>query len=118
MALVATNVDTGEVIASKVSVAATRSARRTGLLRHTSLPEQEGLWIIPCHGVHTCGMRFAIDVLALDEEGRIIDRVTSLKPWRLRLPRRGAVGVLELAAGRIDRTRTEVGHRIEFSVAS
>lgn len=115
MALLARNVTTGTVIADRVSVAATRATRRKGLLNRNSLPEGEALWIIPCNGVHTFHMRFAIDVIALDETGVIVDRVTNLKPWRVRLPRRGAAGVLELPAGSLDRTGTAIGHKIEFS---
>jgi uncharacterized membrane protein (UPF0127 family) len=114
MALVARNLDTGTVLADRVSVAATRASRRAGLLNHDSLDEGEALWIVPSHGVHTFRMRFAIDVLALDEAGVIIDRIVNLKPWRIRLPKRGTAGVLELPAGWLDRTGTVVGHRIEF----
>jgi uncharacterized protein len=118
MALIARNTNTGQVIAARVSVAVTRSARRTGLLKHTSLADGEAMWIIPCRGVHTFQMKFAIDVAALDENGVVVDRVVNMKPWRLRLPRRGASGVLELPAGWLDRTGTVVGHRIEFSVVN
>ena len=31
---------------------------------------RRGLWIVPSRGVHTCGMRFAIDVVALDDRRR------------------------------------------------
>ena len=117
MALIAKNLDTGAVIADRVGVAATRQTRRTGLLKHTSLPGGEGLWIVPCRGVHTFGMKFAIDVVALDDGGRVIDMVEAMKPRRIRLPRRGTAGVLELPAGWLARTGTRLGHRIEFSVA-
>lgn len=116
MALIARNLDTGTVLANRVAVAATRVARRTGLLNHETLPDGEALWIVPSRGVHTFRMRFPIDVLALDEAGVIIDRVVNLKPWRIRLPKRGTAGVLELPAGWLDRTGTALGHRIEFSV--
>ena len=116
MALVARNLDTGAVIAHRIAVATTRAARRTGLLNHTSLSDGEALWILPCRGVHTFQMRFAIDLIALDESGVIVDLVANLKPWRVRLPRRGTSGVLELPAGWLDRTGTALGHRIEFSV--
>ena len=118
MALIAKNVDTGMVIADRIAVAATRQTRRTGLLKHTSLPAGEGLWIVPCRGVHTFGMKFAIDVVALDDAGRVIDVVQEMKPRRIRLPRRGTAGILELPAGWLARTGTQIGHRIEFSVAS
>jgi uncharacterized membrane protein (UPF0127 family) len=60
-------------------------------------------------------MRFTIDVLALDERGIVVDRVARLKPWRIRLPRRGTAGVLELPAGALDATGTQLGHRIELA---
>jgi uncharacterized membrane protein (UPF0127 family) len=89
MALVARNINTGAVVADRVGVADTRATRAVGLLSRDGLEPGEGLWIVPSRGVHTCWMRFAIDVIALDERGVIIDRVVHLKPWRIRLPRRG-----------------------------
>lgn len=117
MALVAMNLDTGSVIADHVSVAATRAERRVGLLNRNSLEPGEALWIVPSRGVHTCGMRFAIDVVALDARGVVVDVVTDLRPWRLRLPRPGTLGVLELPAGTVRMSRTRLGHRISFERA-
>ncbi len=118
MALRVKNMDTGAVIADRVGVAATRAARAVGLLNRDGLEPGEGLWIVPSRGVHTCWMKFAIDVVALDDRGVVIDRVAHLKPWRVRLPRRGTAGVLELAAGTLDSSGTQVGHRMEFQAAS
>lgn len=115
MALIARNLDTGAVVADKVAVADTHATRAVGLLNRTGLDPGEALWIVPSRGVHTCWMRFPIDVIALDEQGVVIDRVTELKPWRIRLPRRGTAGVLELPAGALDATGTRVGHRIELA---
>ena len=114
--LVARNVDNGAVIADRVTVATRKVDRAIGLLKYSNLAPGEGLLITPCHGVHTCGMRFTIDVVALDEEGTIVDAVPDLAPWRIRLPRRGAVSVLELPAGSLSRTHTECGHRIELQL--
>ena len=114
MALIARNVDTGAVVADLVAVADTRATRAVGLLNRTGFERGEGLWIVPSRGVHTCWMRFAIDMVALDGSGIVIDRVTNLKPWRVRLPRRGTVGVLELPVGTLSRSGTDIGHRIAF----
>jgi uncharacterized membrane protein (UPF0127 family) len=115
--LVARNLDTGTLIADRVTVATKKVERAIGLLKHSNLAPGEGLLITPCRGVHTCGMRFAIDLVALDETGTVIDAVQELAPWRIRLPRRGAVSVLELPAGSLSRTHTERGHRIELQLA-
>lgn len=112
--LVATNIDTGAVVANLVAVADTRATRAVGLLNRTGLEPGEGLWIVPSRGVHTCWMRFPIDVLALDDRGIVIDRVENLRPWRIRLPKRGTAGVLELPVGTLTQSGTTIGHRITF----
>ena len=114
MALIARNLDTGAVVADKVAVAATHAERAVGLLSRSGLEPGEALWIVPSRGVHTWGMRFAIDILALDDRGVVIDRVEALKPWRIRLPRRGTAGVLELPTGTLTASGTALGHRIAF----
>lgn len=115
--LVARNASLNTVLADRVGVAATRAARAVGLLSRTGLEPGEALWIVPSRGVHTWGMRFAIDVLALDEAGTVIDCVSNLKPWRLRLPRRGTAGVLELPAGTLKASGTAVGHHVLLEMA-
>ena len=114
MTLIAKNLNTGTVVADKVAVADTRASRAVGLLNRSGLAPGEALWIVPSRGVHTCWMRFAIDVVALDDRGVVIDQVSTLKPWRIRLPRRGTAGVLELPAGALNATGTAIGHRIEL----
>ena len=114
MALVAKNLDTGSIVADRVSVAATRTARRVGLMKRDTFERGEALWIVPSRGVHTMWMRFAIDLVALDDRGVVIDRVQSLQPWRIRLPRSGTAGVLELPVGTLEQSGTALGHRIQF----
>jgi uncharacterized membrane protein (UPF0127 family) len=115
--LVARNTSLNTLLADRVGVAASRAERAVGLLSRTGLERGEGLWIVPSRGVHTCGMRFTIDVLALDEAGTVIDCVSNLKPWRLRLPRKGTAGVLELPAGTVAASGTALGHHILLELA-
>jgi uncharacterized membrane protein (UPF0127 family) len=110
----ARNVNSGEVVAARVDVTATRAERARGLLGRNTFEPDAGLWIAPGRGVHTCGMRFAIDLVALDATGTVIDCVAGLRPWRVRLPRRHVVGVLELPEGSLQRTQTRLGHRLAF----
>jgi len=110
--LIARNASLDTVIADKVGVADTRGTRAVGLLTRSGLEPGEGLWIVPSRGVHTWGMRFTIDVVALDQAGTVIDCVSNLRPWRMRLPRKGTAGVLELPAGTLEVSRTSMGHRI------
>jgi uncharacterized membrane protein (UPF0127 family) len=112
--LVAHDLDTGLIIANRVAVAKRRVDRAVGLLGRNHLESGEGLWIMPCHGVHTWGMRFSIDVLALDAAGVVVDAISTLRPWRFRLPRPGGCSVLELPAGTLEDSQTTVGHRIKI----
>jgi uncharacterized protein len=116
--LTARNASLNTIIADRVGVAATRAARAVGLLSRAGLEPGEALWIVPSRGVHTWGMRFAIDVLALDEEGNVVDCVSNLRPWRVRLPRRGTAGVLELPAGTLAASRTNMGHKIVLELSA
>jgi uncharacterized membrane protein (UPF0127 family) len=112
--LVARDVENGLVVANRVTVASHRLERAVGLLGRTHLEAGEALWITPCHGVHTWFMRFTIDVVAMDADGVIVDTVSMLKPWRMRLPRPGAHSVLELPAGTLLTAPVKVGHRLQI----
>jgi uncharacterized protein len=116
--LIARNTDTGAIVADAVAVANTHATRALGLLNRTGLEPGEGLWIVPSRGVHTWWMRFPIDLVALDALGVVVDHVVNLKPWRIRLPRRGTAGVLELPAGWLAHSGTALGHRITFEPRS
>jgi uncharacterized membrane protein (UPF0127 family) len=110
--LVARNASLNAILADRVGVAATRASRAVGLLSRSGLDPGEGLLIVPSRGVHTWGMRFSIDVLALNASGVVVDCVSDLRPWRIRLPRAGTAGVLELAAGTLAASGTALGHQI------
>jgi uncharacterized membrane protein (UPF0127 family) len=111
---IARDVETGLIMANRVTIASRRLERAVGLLGRSHLETGEALLITPCHGVHTWFMRFSIDVIAMDADGVVIDAVSMLKPWRMRLPRPGACSVLELPAGTLLNASTKVGHRIQI----
>ena len=112
---IARDVDTGSIIADRVTVASTRAQRAIGLLGRSHLEVGEGLWITPCHGVHTWFMRFSIDVIAMDAQGVVVDAVSIMKPWRMRLPKPGGCTVLELPAGTLLTMPAMLGRRIQIA---
>jgi len=101
-------------VATRVAKADTFWSRLRGLSSRTGLESGEGLWIIPCRGVHTHGMAFPIDVLFLDREKTVVGVEENLSPGRFAPVRWKAKTVLELPAGTIRRTRTQLGDRIEI----
>lgn len=100
-------------LGNSVEVADTSAKRRTGLLKHPSLPEGHGLWIVPSEAVHTFGMRFSIDLAFLNRQRKILKIRKDMGRRRIALCLR-AHSVLELPAGTLDRTGTEAGDQLEF----
>lgn len=70
-----------------------------GLLARPPLAEGEALWLDPCGGVHTWGMRYSIDVLFLDRAHRVLRAARHVPPWRVVPAPRGTRSVLELRSG-------------------
>ncbi len=101
----------GAVLAHAAEVADTSAKRRTGLLKHKSLPAGEGLWIVPCESVHTFFMRFPIDLVYLDRAKKVKKVRHAVPPWRLSACFT-AHSVLELPAGTVAQTATSVGDQI------
>jgi uncharacterized membrane protein (UPF0127 family) len=94
-------------LARRVEWAGTSAQRKRGLLGREALASDEGIYLVPCKGIHTFGMKFAIDVAFLAGDGRVVAVHHSLKPNRIsRIALR--------AEGRLVATGTEVGDLVEF----
>src|SRR3954464_4430228 len=104
-------------LATALAVANTHWTRLRGLLGLASddFRNGSGLWIVPCHGVHTLGMGFPIDVAYLDRNLKVIHVETDLQPCRLAPVRRIATSVLELPSRTTAATKTEIGDKIEIT---
>ena len=130
------NLTAGTTVADRADVATRILQRMIGLLSRSGLEEGEALIFPRCNAIHTCFMRFAIDVLfirtapgsglrapgtspeprALSPEpivGTVVRTAEWVKPGRL-LRARGADTVIELPAGSVTRTGTQPGHHIAF----
>jgi len=82
-----------------------------GLLGRKGLPSGEGLLLRPAGSVHTWFMRFPIDAVFLDGEGRVLKIAADLRPWRA-AGCRGARAVLELSSGESERRGVRPGDRL------
>jgi uncharacterized membrane protein (UPF0127 family) len=91
-----------------------------GLMGRATLPAGDGLWLPGSNGIHMMFMRFPIDAVFVGKpDGTGLRRVVSvhrrLRPWTgVVWWVRGGHGVLELPAGTIDASGTEVGDQIEM----
>jgi uncharacterized membrane protein (UPF0127 family) len=109
----------GAYLATALAVADTHWTRFRGLLSLASddFRNGDGLWIVPCHGIHTLGMGFAIDVVYLDHTLTVIHTEAQLRPWRIAPVRRHSLSVLELPCSTITATQTAVGDKIVITLA-
>jgi uncharacterized protein len=105
-------------LATALAIANTHWSRLRGLLGlgADDFRNGSGLWIVPCHGVHTLGMGFPIDVLYLDDGLKVVAIQPDVRPWRFTPVLRGAASVLELPCGTAAETKTAVGDTIEITL--
>jgi uncharacterized membrane protein (UPF0127 family) len=91
--------DSGGLVAEHVAVADTIWSRFVGLMFRRELPAGHGLLIRPCNSIHMFFMRFALDVVFIDGDGRVVRVLDSIQPWRASSLVRGAKAAIELPAG-------------------
>jgi uncharacterized protein len=105
-------------LATSLAVADTHWTRLRGLLGVSAgdFGNGQGLWIVPCHGVHTLGMGFAIDVVYLDHKMKVIHIQNDLQPWRFAAVRTQAASVLELPCHTANESGTVVGDNIQITI--
>ncbi len=83
----------------EIVVARSPWRRLTGLaLRSRPAPRALALLLPRCRSIHTCGMRYPLDLVWLDGAGAVLALESGVGPWRLR-SRAGAAAVLEAPAG-------------------
>jgi uncharacterized protein len=99
----------------RVFVARSPASRLFGLALARTPPRGCALLIPRCRSVHTFGMRFALDVLFLDCDGRPTRLARSVPPGRI-LREPGAAAVVETPAGEGEMIRLmangETGNRL------
>lgn len=90
-------------------------ARMCGLIGRASLQPNEGLLLLGTRAIHTIGMRFSIDVLFLNTDGWVIHAIHALKPFRISPYVKNSAMVVELPAGMLHETGTQVGDWIKVT---
>lgn len=108
------NAASGLPLAQQLRVADTHWTRIRGLLGSSGLADGDGLWIKPCQQVHMFGMRYALDVVFLDEANKVVHTEANLQPWKLSPKIADARTVLELPVGTIARAGLIPGASLEF----
>ena len=111
----ACNSRNSKVLSDNVEIADSILKRMKGLLGKSNMQTGEALWIKPCMSIHTFWMRFPIDVVFLNKKNQVLTIMRNLQPNRMTRLYPKAASVLELPAGVIDATSTEVGDELEIA---
>jgi uncharacterized membrane protein (UPF0127 family) len=102
-------------IGTQIAVADTSLTRLVGLAGRRRLDAGCGLLIRPSSGIHTFGMLFAIDVVALGKDSRVLKLWRRLPPFRVTSLSFKIRTILELKAGEIENCNIEVGDQLEIA---
>ena len=106
--------NTGKAIIPQLEIANTFFRRFVGLQFRCSLPPKSGIWISPCSSIHTCFMRFPIDVWMLNRNGIVLQSQRNVLPWRIVIAPRGTQSIVETM---VDTLSLTVGQRVQVTHA-
>ena len=109
------NVTRSAIICERCGVADNIFTRVRGLLGKSTLPENEGLLLVPCPSIHMFGMKFSLDVLFLTRENVVTDFVENIAPGKYYVAKAQhgkAHSALEIPVGTIARTSTQRGDQL------
>lgn len=89
------------VLAQTLINANTFMSRLRGLMARPELPQGTALLLDPCQSIHTCFMRFNLDVIFLDKRHNVTGVRTNVAPWKFCIAPSGTRKVIEMQAGAI-----------------
>jgi hypothetical protein len=90
---------TGASVVESLELADGFWTRLAGLQFRKSLSAEQGLLLVPCSSVHSCCVRFPLDIAMLDRAGQVLRVRRGVRPWRLVFAPRRTHAVLEMPAG-------------------
>ncbi len=98
-----------------VYVAKSLLERVFGLTIAKPLKENQCFLIRGCRSIHTVGMRYSLDAVFLDKEGRVIKVYSNLRPFRFTPFIKKAAHVVEFRAGFAYRNNITEGLCLSFA---
>jgi uncharacterized membrane protein (UPF0127 family) len=104
----------GTVLGEAIEVADTAASRVKGLLGRECLEDGQGLLFKQCSSLHTLFMRFPIDIAFMDRKGKVLKVRTAVKPFKFIAAPMRSFYALELPAGALARSGTQVGDGLSF----
>ena len=87
---------TGRVVVEQLKIADDYWSRLVGWQFRGTPRRGSGLLLAPCSSIHTFFVRFALDLVMLDREGRVLEVRRDVRPWRAVLPTDPTCAILEV----------------------
>ena len=106
------NCRNGRVFLSHLREAQGHWQKFAGLMFTPALGQGEGVMFRPARGIHTHFMRFAIDLVYLDDADRVYAIREAMPPWRFDL--RTATAVIEANAGTARAADLRIGDELRI----
>ena len=100
-----------------VSLANTIFSRLKGLIGRFKLKADEGLWMVPSHGIHTFGVFVSLDLIYLDENDRVIYLFEHFPKFSVSPFKTQSASVLQLPTHSIYSSQTQVGDQLWIGTA-
>ncbi|MDZ7346902.1 MAG: DUF192 domain-containing protein, partial [candidate division KSB1 bacterium] len=70
----------------------------------------------PCRSIHTFGMRYPLDAIAVDANGKILEIVPNIAPKKMVFFPQGTRSVIEGAAGWTTEAGLKLGSRVQIEI--
>ena len=67
--------------------------------------------------IHMFFVRFPLDIIFADENKNVVD-IVSINPWKTYTPKKPAMYIIEMEIGTINRSKTEIGDKLDFTCES
>jgi hypothetical protein len=112
--VIVTNVARGTVVGETIEVAASATQKVKGLLGRECLEDGQGLLFKGAGSLHTLFMRFPIDVIYADKYGKVLKIARAVRPFKLVAAPFRCYYALELPAGAILASGTQIGDMLTF----
>jgi uncharacterized protein len=109
------NVTRGTVVAERCRVARGLRERVFGLHLWPELQSGDGLLLPGSTSIDTTFMRYVMDAVFVDGQGRVTKVVHDMRPWRMAWFARGAKDCIELPAGAARASNTEPGDELRMT---
>jgi len=116
MSITIRNLTRGTTVASDSGEAKSFFGKLLGLMGKKQMPLSAALVIDRTNWIHTFWMRFPLDAVYVDRHWKVVGLETNLAPNRIGRPFWSAHAVIELNAGVVAASCTQVGDQLQLAV--